>query len=181
MRKLALILGGILAGVALLTAPVGAASTIQDSVQDACSLENASGVVGGCESGGATLDTVLTNLVNVALTVIGIVAVVVIVMGGQRYITSGGDPAKAKAAKDMIMYAVIGLVVAVLAWAIVGFVARSLAGGGSSGGSGGGSGGSGGSSQQSGSDSDTDEDNSSESNSESSSGGTSVVMEVWPA
>lgn len=90
------------------------------------------------------------NIINVILGVLGVVTVIVVILGGVQYVTSAGDPAKAKKAKDTIMYGVIGLVVALLAWAIVNFVVGAVVGvGGSSGGSGGsGSGsGSGGSSQ----------------------------------
>ena len=50
----------------------------------------------------------------------------VIVIAGQRYVTAGGDSAKIKQAKDMILYAVVGIVVAGLAWAIINFVAANL-------------------------------------------------------
>ena len=68
----------------------------------------------------------LQQIINVAISVIGIAAVCVIVFGGQRYISSAGDPQKIKQAKDMIMYAVIGLVGAMLSWMIIGFVASNI-------------------------------------------------------
>jgi multisubunit Na+/H+ antiporter MnhB subunit len=52
--------------------------------------------------------------------------VVVIILGGVQYTTSSGDPAKVKKAKDTILYGIIGLVVALLAYAIVNFVLSSL-------------------------------------------------------
>jgi hypothetical protein len=45
-----------------------------------------------------------------------------IIYGGIRYTTSAGDSSHVKAAKDTILYAVVGLVVAILAYAIVNFV-----------------------------------------------------------
>jgi TRAP-type C4-dicarboxylate transport system permease small subunit len=65
---------------------------------------------------------VVTNIINVVIGVLGIVAVIVIIMGGVSYMTSSGDAAKVKKAKDTILYGVIGLVVCVLAFAIVNFV-----------------------------------------------------------
>lgn len=65
---------------------------------------------------------VVTNIINVIIGVLGIVAVIVIIMGGVSYMTSSGDAAKVKKAKDTILYGVIGLVVCVLAFAIVNFV-----------------------------------------------------------
>lgn len=66
------------------------------------------------------------QIINVIIAVLGIVAVIVIVLGGVSYVTSQGDPAKTKKAKDTILYGIIGLVVALLAYAIVNFVLASL-------------------------------------------------------
>lgn len=68
----------------------------------------------------------IEQIINVAITVVGIAAVSVIVFAGQRYITSAGDASKAKQAKDMIMYAVIGLIIAILSWAIISFVVNNV-------------------------------------------------------
>ncbi len=72
------------------------------------------------------LMTTVNTIINVALGVIGLVAVVMIIMGGLNYTTSAGDAAKVKKAKDTIMYGVIGLVVALLAFAIVNFVLTNV-------------------------------------------------------
>ena len=69
---------------------------------------------------------VVNTIINVALGVIGVIAVVMIILGGVQYTTSSGDAAKVKKAKDTIMYGVIGLVVALLAFAIVNFVLTSV-------------------------------------------------------
>ena len=66
------------------------------------------------------------QIINVIIAVLGIVAVVVIVLGGVSYVTSQGDPAKTKKARDTILYGVIGLVIALLAYGIVNFVLASL-------------------------------------------------------
>ena len=50
------------------------------------------------------------------------IAVIKIVIGGIRYATSGGDSTQIQAAKNTILYAVVGLVVAIMAFAIVNFV-----------------------------------------------------------
>lgn len=68
----------------------------------------------------------ILNMINIAITVVGIIAVLVIVMGGQRLITAQGDPGRVKQAKDMIMYAAIAVVVAALAFAIINFVSASI-------------------------------------------------------
>lgn len=64
----------------------------------------------------------IKTVVNVLLFILGAIAVVMIIIGGIRYATSGGDASSTKAAKDTILYAVIGLVVAILAYAIVNFI-----------------------------------------------------------
>ena len=69
---------------------------------------------------------VAQNLINLGISIIGIVAVVVIVMAGQRYITSNGDPGKTKQAKDMLLWGLVGLAITVLAAVIVNFVIASL-------------------------------------------------------
>lgn len=60
--------------------------------------------------------------VELLIYALGIVTVIVIIIGGFKYTTSNGDSTKVKSAKDTIMYGVIGLVVALLAFAIVNFV-----------------------------------------------------------
>lgn len=61
-------------------------------------------------------------ITNTMLFAIGVVAVIMLVVGGFRYIFSGGNSTNTTAAKDTILYAVIGIVVALLAYAIVNFV-----------------------------------------------------------
>lgn len=75
------------------------------------------------EAAGCAEDAQLTNVVqNILMSVIGIaglVAVIFIVIGGVNYMTSAGDANKVKKAKDTILYAVIGLAICALAFAIV--------------------------------------------------------------
>ena len=66
------------------------------------------------------------TIINVVIGVIGFVAVAFIIFGGFQYTTSAGDPGKVKKAKDTILYGIIGLVVAMLAYAIVNFVLSSV-------------------------------------------------------
>lgn len=63
---------------------------------------------------------------NVLLFFAGAIAVLVIIYGGIRYVTSTGDAARIKQAKDTILYGVIGLVVSVLAFAIVQFIIQNI-------------------------------------------------------
>ena len=73
----------------------------------------------------ATKDTAssyATTIINTILYILGIIAVIMIVIGGFRYVVSNGDSSSITAAKNTIFYAVIGLVVAMLAFTIVNFV-----------------------------------------------------------
>lgn len=73
-------------------------------------------------TGTTSLSDLITNIVNILLFVLGAIAVIMIVIGGIRYTTSNGDASGITSAKNTILYSVIGLVVALLAYAIVNFV-----------------------------------------------------------
>ncbi|MBR6965264.1 hypothetical protein IKH83_03065 [Candidatus Saccharibacteria bacterium] len=64
----------------------------------------------------------VTDIINAVVGALGIVAVVVVIIGGVLYMTSSGDAGKVKKAKDTILYGIIGLVICALAYAIVNFV-----------------------------------------------------------
>ncbi|MDR2063573.1 MAG: pilin [Candidatus Nomurabacteria bacterium] len=64
----------------------------------------------------------VTAIINTVLIVIGLISVAFLIYGGVQYTTSAGQAEKVKNAKNTIMYAIIGLVVAILAFAIVNFV-----------------------------------------------------------
>lgn len=69
---------------------------------------------------------VVQNAINVILGVLGVVAVGVIILGGFYFLTSQGDAAKVTKGKNTILYGVVGLVIALLAFAIVNFVLGKL-------------------------------------------------------
>lgn len=99
----------------------GAKAARGDSVTDVCMFSNDTPKKdGGCPTG------IFTTIVNVALFLIGAISVIMIIYGGIRYTISGGDAKNVTAAKDTILYAVVGLVVAILAYAIVNFVITKL-------------------------------------------------------
>ena len=74
------------------------------------------------------LMSVMNTIINVVIGVIGFVAVAMIIVGGFQYTTSSGDTGKVTKAKNTIMYGIIGLVVALLAFAIVNFVLSNVFG-----------------------------------------------------
>lgn len=67
-----------------------------------------------------------SNILNMILFVLGAISVLMLVYGGIRYTISGGNASSVTAAKNTILYAIIGLVVALMAYAIVNFVLTSL-------------------------------------------------------
>ena len=70
---------------------------------------------------------IFKKVVNIMLFVIGAVAVIMLIYGGVKYVTSGGAQDKVAEAKNTILYAIVGIVVALLAFAVVNFVVTGLA------------------------------------------------------
>lgn len=80
----------------------------------------------GQEIKDVTADSLVTRIVNWFLFIVGAIAVIMLIYGGFKYITSAGDASNVTAAKNTILYAVIGLIVVVLAGTIVNFVLNDL-------------------------------------------------------
>ncbi|OYX42847.1 hypothetical protein B7Y94_02790 [Candidatus Saccharibacteria bacterium 32-49-12] len=98
-------------------------------------VDPASAVEGGAISGinSAQGDGVPTNfaggdgsivrrIINIMLYAIGVISVIMLIFGGFRYVISGGQKEAVTAAKNTILYAIVGLLVAIFAYAIVRFV-----------------------------------------------------------
>ena len=71
-------------------------------------------------------NVVIKNVTNTMFFIIGAVSVIMLIYGGIRYTTSGGNANSVTAAKNTIMYSIIGLVVAILAFAVVQFVVTQV-------------------------------------------------------
>ncbi len=108
-------------------APVAVVGTANAQIQESL----CSGVQLGDPSSGAACDTnasttgvqsAVENIVDLLSWVVGVISVIMIIVGGFRYITSGGASDKVTGAKNTIIYAVIGLVIVALAQFIVNFV-----------------------------------------------------------
>ena len=69
---------------------------------------------------------IFETITNILLFLIGAIAVIMLVIGGIRYVVSGGDQAAVTAAKNTILYAIVGIIVAFLAYAAVQFVITGL-------------------------------------------------------
>lgn len=124
MKKVTAVIFGVmmLIGVsALATVPVSAEKTV---CSDGSVSDEMKELV-GCDED-KTVDDVANTGLNLVLAATGIIAVGVMVYGGFVYLTSQGDPSKAKRGRDVILYGLVGLAVALLAFAIVTFVVNNL-------------------------------------------------------
>ena len=127
MKKVSVILASLLAlpviafGVTTLTADSASAQLNLES-----GINSAKGT--GAPDNVTEDDGLIKKVVNLLLWAIGIVSVIMIIIGGIRYAISNGDSNQVTAAKNTIMYAVIGLVIAIFAYAIVNFVLFQTAG-----------------------------------------------------
>lgn len=63
------------------------------------------------------------TVADTLIFLVGAISVIMLIVGGLRYVLSSGESAAVKSAKDTILYAIVGIVVAILAFAIVSFVA----------------------------------------------------------
>ena len=102
-----------------------ASATIKDSL--CTGVNNATGTTGaGCGTAGTSgttdLSGIASKIVNIFSIIVGIVAVLMIIYGGFKYITSGGDSGNVSGAKNTLIYAIIGLIIVALAQIIVHFV-----------------------------------------------------------
>ena len=119
IKNMRRILKNIICGLALSTVLVAAPVAVESAsaqVQDGLNMTKTA------DTQNTSVDTLIRNVINILLWAIGIVSVIMIIIGGIRYATSNGDSNQVTAAKNTIMYAVIGLVIAIFAYAIVNFV-----------------------------------------------------------
>lgn len=74
----------------------------------------------------ANFDTSLNNVLRLVFLASMLLSIIFVAIGGLKYALSSGDPQGAAKAKNTILYALIGLVIAISAFNIVGFVASRL-------------------------------------------------------
>lgn len=100
----------------------------------ACTNDASGGLSGGADCAKGTDQQadlfgptgIFTKITNVLLFIIGAISVIMLIIGGIRYVISGGDSSAVASAKNTILYAVIGIIVALLAYALVNFVITSF-------------------------------------------------------
>lgn len=79
---------------------------------------------GACDEDGATstINSTLGNIIGLLSIIVGIAGVIMVIVAGFKYITAGGEASGVKSAKDTLVYALVGLVIAALAQVLVQFV-----------------------------------------------------------
>lgn len=123
---------GLLLGFAAV--PVMAQDTVQQSINNGlCAGSNLELPPGGqgCQNGSVgsatqSLNNFVHMVINIFSAVVAIVAVIMIIVGGFRYITSGGSDTSVTSAKNTILYAIIGLIIVALAQILVRFTLSKL-------------------------------------------------------
>lgn len=119
----------LIAGLSLLFAfSTPALVSAETAKEAACAGVGSVSGGNGCveDPNGPTVNKVISVTINALSVIVGVAAVIMIIIGGFKFITAGGDSGKVASARDTIMYSIIGLVVAALAQVIVKFVLNKL-------------------------------------------------------
>ncbi|HEX5395340.1 MAG TPA: pilin [Candidatus Saccharimonadales bacterium] len=128
MRRF-IVMAVLLIGIALVPAVPAAAQTSPEITQGLCAGVNLNVNDTNCNDGGdavSTINDLIRKTINLLSVIVGVVAVIMIMVGGFRYITSGGSDTGVTSAKNTILYAIIGLIIVALAQLLVRFVLRQV-------------------------------------------------------
>ncbi|MBP9813343.1 hypothetical protein KBC51_02805 [Candidatus Saccharibacteria bacterium] len=107
---------GVFVAVPQLASAATAKSTVCDGIGATTGAD-------GCSDGsGKSINDILAMVINIFSWFVGVVAVIFVIVGAFKYITSGGDASAVKSAKDTLLYAIIGLVIVAVAQVLVQFV-----------------------------------------------------------
>jgi len=122
MKRLLVLTAALVAtlgvGILGIVAQASAVGTISDGATSARGAQQPLNLFGN--SG------VFSEISSVLLFIVGAIAVIMIVIGGLRYVISGGDASQVQAAKNTILYSLVGIIIAILAYAAVNFVINSF-------------------------------------------------------
>lgn len=93
-----------------------AANIIDQSAKQAC----------GSNCGNSSLGSLIGQATNAVIYLVGALAVIMIIWGGLQFVFSTGDPGRQKKARETVIYAVVGVIVAIISFALVNFVIDKL-------------------------------------------------------
>lgn len=123
MKKVALLIGTLM--IPMLAVGV---SVISSDGVFALSLSDGLGAAEGAQ--GLARDTdgnsIVTTIINILLWLVVILSVIMLIFGGIKYATSAGSSEKITSAKNTIMYAIIGLIIAVFSWALISWITTTI-------------------------------------------------------
>ncbi|HEX7259508.1 MAG TPA: hypothetical protein VF272_01090 [Candidatus Saccharimonadia bacterium] len=133
MKRIMIVIAMIVGAGILFASPVMAADDPATIIGNAC--DNAA-FLPGCgpddqqldAPGGNNNQSLLQQIINVFLFAAGIVSFIFVIIGGVRYMTSTGDATRIQSAKETVLYAIIGLIVTVLAVPISAFIINAAGG-----------------------------------------------------
>jgi hypothetical protein len=117
MKKYILLIAVLLVGVLFLTVTP---HTFADTSADICNGLQLTGQQNCSDK--TSLTGVVKKVISILSIVVGVTAVIFVIVGGFKFITSSGDASKAASARNTIIYAIVGLIVAILAQVIVSYV-----------------------------------------------------------
>lgn len=123
-RKITLTLIGLAAVLALaFFATVPALAAPSDAAAQACAgVTAAAGGTCDATKTGTDANELINTIINLLSWIIGVIAVIMIIFGGFKFVTSSGDSGKVSSARQTIIYALVGLVIVALAQTVVKFV-----------------------------------------------------------
>jgi uncharacterized membrane protein YidH (DUF202 family) len=114
-----------LAIISLLVLPIFVIPTSVGATGANFGIDNVNSGLNGALSGGDPRE-MIGRIINVALGFLGVIAVVIILMGGFKWMTAGGNEDKVAEAKKLLGAGVIGLVIVLAAWSVASFVIGSI-------------------------------------------------------
>lgn len=123
----AMFFGLVAVPLVVASAPASAAPSISQCVKTGASLENLDNLnSGNCPGGSASasvkIGDVIRKIINFFSVIVGAVSVIMVIWGGFKYVTSGGESNNVSSAKNTIIYALVGLIIVALSQFIVQFV-----------------------------------------------------------
>ena len=80
----------------------------------------------GQDCTGAGVNNTVSEVIKILSTIVGVIAVIMVIVSGLKYVTSGGDSGSISSAKTTLIYALVGLAIAGLAQVLVRFVLKSI-------------------------------------------------------
>ena len=122
-------------GLTLLAPGLVPAMASASITSDICTGSNVGSSTSSCTTNSSTdsLKKLAASIISVFSILVGVVAVIMVIFGGFKYITSGGDSNSVSGAKNTLIYAIVGLIIVALAQFIVHFVLNTTKGTGLSG------------------------------------------------